>query len=46
MMMAEFFMIVFTIVLLIFAFFVFDDIILKGYFATKLRMKYNVENLK
>ena len=37
---------VFSIVLLIGVFFMFDEVILKGYFATKLRKRFNVEELK
>jgi hypothetical protein len=43
---ADFFMITFTIVLLIGIFFMFDEVILKGYFATKLRKRFNVEEIK
>jgi hypothetical protein len=43
---ADFFMITMTIVLLIGVFFMFDEVILKGYFATKLRKRFNVEDLK
>ena len=37
---------VFSIVLLIGIFFLFDDAILRGYFATKLRKRFDVESLK
>jgi len=37
---------VFSVVLLIGIFFLFDDAILKGYFATKLRKRFDVESLK
>jgi hypothetical protein len=30
----------------VFMFFAFDEIILKGYFATKLRKRFDVESLK
>lgn len=30
----------------LFGFFVFDEIILKGYFATKLRKRFNVDEVK
>jgi len=43
---ADFFMITMTTVLLIGVFFMFDEAILKGYFATKLRKRFNVEDLK
>jgi len=43
---ADFFMITMTTVLLIGLFFMFDEVILKGYFATKLRKRFNVEDLK
>lgn len=43
---ADFFMITMTIALLIGLFFMFDEVILKGYFATKLRKRFNVEDLK
>lgn len=36
----------FSIVLLIGIFFMFGDAILKGYFATKLRKRFDVESLK
>lgn len=39
-------MLVFTAIFLVMIFFMFDDIILKGYFATKLRKRFNVEDLK
>jgi len=43
---ADFFMITMTTVMLIGVFFMFDEAILKGYFATKLRKRFNVESLK
>ena len=43
---ADFFMTTLTIVLLVAIFFFFDDVILRGYFATKLRKRFNVEDLK
>lgn len=43
---ADFFMITMTTVMLIGVFFMFDEVILKGYFATKLRKRFNVEDLK
>jgi hypothetical protein len=43
---ADFFMITMTIVMLFGLFFMFDEVILKGYFATKLRKRFNVEDLK
>lgn len=43
---ADFFMITMTIVMLFGVFFMFDEVILKGYFATKLRKRFNVEDLK
>jgi len=43
---ADFFMITMTTVLLIGLFFMFDEVILKGYFATKLRKRFNVEEIK
>lgn len=43
---ADFIMISFSIVMLIGVFFMFDEVILKGYFATKLRKRFNVEDLK
>lgn len=39
-------MIIFSLVVLGFMFFVFDEAILKGYFATKLRKRFDVESLK
>lgn len=33
-------------IMIIMVFFAFDEIILKGYFATKLRKRFNVEDLK
>lgn len=29
-----------------FIFFMFDEVVLKGYFATKLRKRFNVEEIK
>jgi hypothetical protein len=43
---ADLFMITMTFVMLIGLFFMFDEVILKGYFATKLRKRFNVEDLK
>jgi len=43
---ADFFMTTFIFVFLVFVFFAFDEIILKGYFATKLRKRFNVEEIK
>lgn len=43
---ANFFMVTFTLILLVGMFFMFDEVILKGYFATKLRKRFNVEDLK
>lgn len=43
---ADFIMISFSIVMLIGVFFMFDEVILRGYFATKLRKRFNVEDLK
>ena len=43
---ADFFMTTLTIVLLVAIFFFFDEAILHGYFATKLRKRFNVEDLK
>lgn len=43
---ADFFMLTMTTVMLIGLFFMFDEVILKGYFATKLRKRFNVEDLK
>jgi len=42
---ADFFMITITITLLIGLFFMFDEVILKGYFATKLRKRFDVSKL-
>lgn len=39
-------MILFSLVFFVFVFFAFDEIILKGYFATKLRKRFDVESLK
>lgn len=46
MIMADIILTTFSIVLLIGIFFMFDDAILKGYFATKLRKRFDVESLK
>ena len=43
---ADFFMLTMTTVMLIGLFFMFDEVILKGYFATKLRKRFNVEEIK
>jgi len=43
---ADLFMITMMFVMLIGMFFMFDEVILKGYFATKLRKRFNVEDLK
>ena len=43
---ADFFMITMTTVMLVGVFFMFDEVILKGYFATKLRKRFNVEEIK
>jgi hypothetical protein len=43
---ADLFMITMTSVMLIGLFFMFDEVILKGYFATKLRKRFDVESLK
>jgi hypothetical protein len=34
------------VILWAFTFFMFDEIVLKGYFATKLRKRFNVEEIK
>jgi hypothetical protein len=39
-------MILFSLVFFVAVFFAFDEIILKGYFATKLRKRFNVEEIK
>ena len=39
-------MLMFSLVFFVFVFFAFDEIILKGYFATKLRKRFDVESLK
>jgi len=39
-------MLFFMAIFLVAIFFAFDDIILKGYFATKLRKRFDVESLK
>lgn len=36
----------FVCMIWLFAFFAFDEIILKGYFATKLRSRFNVNDVK
>jgi len=43
---ADIIMLTFTLILLVGMFFMFDEVILKGYFATKLRKRFNVEDLK
>ena len=43
---ADFIMFVFTFALLVGMFFLFDEVILKGYFAAKLRKRFNVEEVK
>ena len=43
---ADLFMVTMTLVMLIGLFFMFDEVILKGYFATKLRKRFDVESLK
>jgi hypothetical protein len=43
---ADFFVTTLTFVFLVAVFFAFDEIILNGYFATKLRKRFNVEDLK
>jgi hypothetical protein len=43
---ADLFMFIMTFVMLIGMFFMFDEVILKGYFATKLRKRFDVESLK
>ena len=35
-----------TVALLVGMFFMFDEVILKGYFAAKLRKRFNVEEVK
>lgn len=37
---------IFMSIFLVVVFFMFDEIILRGYFATKLRKRFNVEDLK
>ena len=39
------FMAILMLILIIMAFFMFDEVILKGYFATKLRKRFDVESL-
>lgn len=39
-------MILFSLVFFVGVFFAFDEIILKGYFATKLRKRFNVDEIK
>lgn len=46
MLMSNIIMLVFMAIFLVMIFFMFDDIILKGYFATKLRKRFDVESLK
>lgn len=43
---AELMMGLLTIALVGFMFFMFDEVILKGYFATKLRKRFNVDEIK
>lgn len=43
---ADLIMSLFTLLLLVASFFAFDEIILRGYFATKLRKRFDVESLK
>ena len=42
---ADLFMITMTFVMLIGLFFMFDEVILKGYFATKMRKRFDVSKL-
>jgi len=42
----DIFMSIITLAMMVFLFFMFDDIILRGYFATKLRKRFDVESLK
>jgi hypothetical protein len=35
-----------TLIVFVGAFFLFDEVILNGYFATKLRKRFDVESLK
>ena len=46
MIVADIILTTFSIILLIGIFFMFDDAILRGYFATKLRKRFDVESLK
>jgi len=46
MLMSTIIMLMFTVIFVVVMFFAFDDIILRGYFATKLRKRFNVEDLK
>jgi hypothetical protein len=39
-------MLVLMSAMVVFLFFAFDELILKGYFATKLRKRFSVEDLK
>ena len=39
-------MISMTLIVFVGAFFVFDEVILNGYFATKLRKRFDMESLK
>jgi len=43
---ANLIMTVFSLIMLVGIFFMFDEVILKGYFATKLRKRFDVESLK
>jgi len=44
--MSNIIMLMFTVIFLVIIFFMFDDFILNGYFATKLRKRFDVESLK
>ena len=46
MLMSNIIMLFFMAIFLVMIFFMFDDIILNGYFATKLRKRFDVESLK
>lgn len=43
---SDFIFIFFGFSAIVFFFFVFDEMILRGYFATKLRKRFDVESLK
>jgi hypothetical protein len=43
---ADMIMVLFTLILTVGSFFAFDFIILNGYFAAKLRKRFDVESLK